>query len=823
MTGRSAVPEGVDHEALLARLSLEEKMSVLTGGSAWGTVALPSIGLRSMVLSDGPSGVRGALWDERDPSLCLPSGTALSSSWDVGLARAYGAVVAAEARRKGVDVVLGPTVNLHRSPLGGRHFEAFSEDPILTADLAAAYVQGVQASGVGAAIKHYVANDFETDRFNADVRVSDRALRELYLLAFERAVREAGAWLVMSAYNAINGTTASENTLLTDPLTTTWGFDGVVVSDWTAVRSIESARHPQHLAMPGPDGPWGEHLARAVRSGEVDERLVDEKVRRILRLAARVGALDGIDPAPLESSEDGIAFARRASAAGSVLVKNEGLLPVDRTGLRRVAVIGDNAKHARVQGGGSATVVPERVVSPVEGIRLAFGSEVSIEYEPGAVARDGFSELVSSSMANPVTGGLGARVSYFDADGAELFSEDRLASFIMEFRDEIRTRASMTFETTYTPDVTEVVRLGFASPGTGRLFVDGELVLEATVAEPLDQVQGFFSPPSAAVPVRFIAGSPVALRYEFVPDGIIDGVPGSVAVTFGTEPPELTHADGDDLIARAVDIARTADLVVVVVGTNARVESEGYDRSDLRLPGRQDELVSAVAAVNPRTVVVVNAGAPVELPWNDEVGAVLVTWFGGQEFGNALADVLIGEAEPGGRLPTTWPKRLVDAPVTDVTPVDRVLSYDEGIHIGYRAWLRADARPAYAFGHGLGYTEWAMSDVEVERDPASGGVVVTVTAANIGARRGKQVVQLYARRTVSAVERPALWLVGFASVDVGAGDSERVRIAVPHRAFAHWDDGWSQETGEFDLLVGASSAELLEPVTVRIDAGGEGC
>ena len=290
----------IDDETLLplvARLTLEEKVRLVTGRDSWSLHPLPHIGLRSLVLSDGPVGVRGATWDERSPSVNFPSPTAVAASWDVAMARRVGEGVGSEARRKGVDVVLAPTINLQRSPYGGRHFEAFSEDPLLTAAIATAYVRGVQSHGVGATVKHYVANDAETDRFTVDIRVSDRALRELYLLAFEQPIVEGSSWLVMSAYNSINGITASENALLSAPLNDEWGFDGVVVSDWTAVRSIESARHPQDLAMPGPDGAWGQALLDAVRAGDVAERHVDRKVLRILRLAARVGALDGY-PAP---------------------------------------------------------------------------------------------------------------------------------------------------------------------------------------------------------------------------------------------------------------------------------------------------------------------------------------------------------------------------------------------------------------------------------------------------------------------------------------------------------------------------------------------
>ncbi|WP_374946186.1 beta-glucosidase [Agreia sp.] len=756
------------------------------------------------------------LWDERDPSLCLPSGTSLGASWDVDLAREYGTVIAAEARRKNVDVVLGPTINLHRSPLGGRHFEAFSEDPRLTADLAAAYVNGVQEQGVGATPKHFVANDFETDRFNANVRVSDRALRELYLLAFERAVTEAHTWLVMSAYNSINGTTATENRLLTDPLTTTWGFDGVIVSDWTAVRTIESARQAQDLAMPGPTGPWGEALVAAVRKGEVDQATIDRKVQNILRLAARVGALGGFAPQPVATGPEPRAFARRAASEGSVLVRNEHILPLDADSIVTVAVIGDSAKRPRVQGGGSATVIPDHEVTPLDGLRDALPG-AQITYAQGAVVHGGFRPFEPARITNPITGGAGAHVAHYGASNELLYDEERFGGFILDFGVHERDidREYMTYTTMFTPELSGVTQIGFASPGTGRLFIDGQLALEATLEADSNIVQSFFTPPAATAAVCAQAGVPIELRYEFVPGSIVDGVPGSLTVSFGTETPVPTDAERAMMIEEAVAIARTTDVVVVVVGTDEASECEGYDREHLRLPGGQDDLVAAVAAANPRTIVVINAGAPIEMPWRNDVAAVLLTWFAGQEYGHALADILLGVTEPGGRLPTTWPVTLADVPISEVVPVDGHLDYTEGIHIGYRAWLRAGTEPAYPFGYGLGYTRWEFSDLRVGPSaPDTLGVEVDV--ANVGERAGKQVIQIYASRPKTAVDRPEKWLVGFAVVRAEAGTTTTAHVTVPLRALAHWDDGWRIEPGGYHIAAGDCLDHLTRPVVVDI-------
>ncbi|OII40120.1 beta-glucosidase [Plantibacter sp. MMLR14_011] len=802
-------------DALVARLDLEEKVALVSGADFWTTVPLEKIGLRAMVLSDGPAGVRGPLWDERSPSINLPSATALASSWDPSLAYRYGAVAAAEARRKGVDVVLGPTINLHRSPIGGRHFEAFSEDPELTGSLAAAYVSGLQDNGVAATPKHYVANDSETDRFTVDVQASERALRELYLAPFERTVTEAGTWAIMSAYNSVDGVTMSENDLLETPLNSEWGFDGIVVSDWTGVRSLGSAPASQDLAMPGPAPAWSAALVEAVRDGRVAESDVDRKVARLLALAVRVGALgdEALAPAPV----DGVAFSREAETEGVVLLDNDGTLPLDAATLTRVAVIGHNARDSRTQGGGSATVLPEHTVSPLEGLRLAL-PEATIDYAVGAIVQEGVAELPLERLTNPRTGDPGLVATFLDADGAELFTEDRRSTALVWFGGDapVTTASQLVLTTTYTPEATEQLRLGFATGLHGRLFVDGVLLVdEQPVVVGNDLGAALLAPPSATGAFAAQADVAVELRAEFDLSPSENGL-GAISVTVGRAPDD---SDPDALIAQAVEAARAADVAVVVVGTNSKVESEGWDRSDLTLPGRQDELVRAVAAVNPRTVVIVNSGAPVLLPWSDEVAAVLLGWFGGQEMGNALADVLLGVAEPGGRLSTTWAATLDDVPVLDVTPVDGVLRYEEGIHIGYRAWLRSGATPAYWFGHGLGYTSWSIDGGEVSGDVASGDARVSGTATNTGDRAGKHVVQVYAERPDSSVDRPVRWLVGSAVVRAGAGESVAWEVALPARIFAHWADGWQVEPGDVTLRIGSSVVDLVDEHVVTIAAG----
>lgn len=790
------------------RLDLEQKIRLLTGASFWRSHAEPAVGLRSMLMSDGPSGVRGEHLDERDPSLNLPSPTALAATWDVAFAQRYGAVLAGEARRKGVHLLLGPTINLHRSPLGGRHFECFSEDPLLSGAVAVGFVRGVQRHGVAAVPKHYVANDSENDRHTVDVHADERTLREVYLLPFEMAVVEGGAWAIMSAYNGVNGTAMTENDLLRNPLSEEWGFAGPVISDWTAVSSTEaSALAGQDLAMPGPDGPWGDALAEAVRAGRVPEPVIDEKVRRILWLASKVGAL-GEEGAGSVAPPPGT-FPREAAAEGMVLVRNENAeLPWRSPS--SIAVSGQAATVARTQGGGSARVAPPAVVPVLAGLRDAL-PDTDIRYDTGTVITDGPVPLPPARLANPVTGGPGVRVRFLDARGGEVFAEDRLSTDLLWFGAPHAGAATLEVVTRYRPETTGGTRLSVASIGRTTVFADGvEVVASDRTGDVLDD--GLFAPPSTSGTVDLSAGGEVELRvvHDLTSRG---GRTGSVSLAFGIEP---TVDEPEAEIARAVESARAAQVALVVVGTTGRVETEGSDRTSLSLPGRQDELVHAVASVNPRTVVVVNAGAPVLMPWRDEVAAVLLTWFPGQEFGHALADVLLGVSEPGGRLPTSWPTLEQDVPVLSTGPVDGVLDYAEGVHIGYRAWLRAGREPAYAFGHGLGYTGWRLDALDMPESASAGEeLAVTVRLTNTGARTGKQVIQVYLSRPESGIDRPVRWLAGFAAVRAHPGETTTARVRIDPRALSHWDGGWCVEPGAFLVHVGTSSVDT--PLSGKVE------
>ena len=808
----------------LAALTLEQKVRLLTGADWWSLYPEPAVGLRRVVLSDGPAGVRGELWDERDQSANIPSATALAATWDEARIEAVGSLLAAEARRKGVDVLLAPTVNLHRTPYGGRHFECFSEDPLLTGRIGAAYVRGVQSGGVAATVKHFVANDAETDRFTADNQVAERVLRELYLAPFEVIVREAGAWAVMAAYNAVNGTTMTEHPMLREVLKGEWGFDGVVMTDWFAGRSTEAAGNAAlDLMMPGPNSPWRTALAGAVAAGRVSADAVDDKVVRLLRLAGRVGALDGseppaVAPGPVASAATIAAELRATAAAGFVLARNDaGALPLKAAKLRRVAVIGPNAAVARTLGGGSATVFPPYTVSPLAGLRAALGEGVRVDYTPGVRAGTRVPPAAPELLRLPGDEVGGVEVRFLDGVGAVLGTERRTGCAFQWFARvadgvPVAQVAAVEVVTRLVARDAGQYKIGCSGAGRFRLTLDGKPAFDQRIEIPpdMDPAVAGTLPPQHATQVLLEQGAevPVNLRYELHWENRPAAAATAISFQFNVAPPQPPEAAELD---RAVALARAADVAVVVVGTTEEVESEGFDRTSLALPGRQDDLVRMVAAVNPRTVVVVNSGAPVLLPWAAEVPAILLSWFPGQEFGNALADVLLGAVEPGGRLPTTWPRDPA-APLPSPQPVAGRVSYEEGVHIGHRRFLRDGVTPLFWFGHGLGYTTWEYRAATAEPPSGrDGGVLVRVRMRNTGSRPGGEVAQVYLSRPGSAVDRPVRWLAGFARITAEPGTETGADIVLPARAFAHWDTdaaSWAVEPGSYQIHVGRCAGDL---------------
>ncbi|MCB9423423.1 MAG: glycoside hydrolase family 3 C-terminal domain-containing protein [Ardenticatenaceae bacterium] len=654
-------------------MTLEEKAALCIGASAWSTTPVERLGVPEMIVSDGPHGVRRVpniheMASESLPATCFPTASCLASTWDVDLIGKMGQALAEECIALNVDVVLGPGANMKRSPLGGRNFEYFSEDPYLAGEMAANFINGVQSKGVGTSLKHYAANNQEFQRFSINAEVDERTLREIYLTAFEKAVKQAQPWTVMCAYNKVNGTFASEHyNLLTEILKDEWGFEGLVVSDWGAVRDrVAALKGGLDWEMPGPQERRVQEVVTAVQSGKLDEAILNESVRRILRIVSKAAQTPKGGEFDVEAHHE---LANHIAAEGMILLKNNGLLPLKNQ--EHIAVIGRSAEKAHFQGGGSSHINPTKVAVPFKELQARAGN-AELTYAEGYPTDDSFRQ---------------------------------------------------------------------------------------------------------------------------------------------------------DMIDEAVTLAKAADVAVLYIALPTFKESEGYDRKDLDLTDQQVALITAVSAIQPNTVVVLNNGAPVAMSaWIDNVAAVLEGWMMGQAGGAAIADVLFGKVNPSGKLAETFPLKLADMPAYLNWPGGAgAVRYGEGLFIGYRYYDAKEMPVQFPFGYGLSYTTFTYSNPQVSATTFKDmdGVTVTVDVTNTGDVAGKEIVQVYVHDKVSGLVRPYKELKGFAKVALEPGQAKTVSIPLDFRAFAYYHPEygqWITENGEFDLLIGASSADIRHTVTVTLES-----
>ena len=802
-------------EALLDQLTLEEQVSLLAGSNIWNTVPIERVGIPKMRVSDGPAGVRGSRFDG-PKSMNVPCGTAIAAMWNPALVRELGELLGREMHSKGARVHLAPTVNLHRTPVGGRNFECMSEDPLLTAVTGVEYIKGVQSLGVASCIKHFVGNDTEFERMTIDSQIDERTLREMYLIPFERAVSDADVMSVMTAYNRINGPYAADSEwLLQDVLRDEWGFDGMVVSDWFGLHStVEAANAGLDLEMPGPGIHRGKKLVDAVERGDVSPETIRERARNVLNIMERTGALD-TPPGPEHFRDDADDFAiiRRAGAASMVLLKNaDAVLPLSTQAVSSLAVLGPNAANGRIMGGGSAFVNAPHVSHPLDALQQRF-SGVSIEHAPGCNINKKLPELDLRLLDSIV-------VDYFDSkekldSGAAPDLSDTTGTFrIFWFADPLSRRGSgfdfaARFTMGFTPDVTGEWQFGLESVAPVRITLDGALVLDNTDA-PMGG--SFFGNGRHEKVETFTVEA--GRRYEMVIElrHTANGT-GVGGINVGAMAPIV----GDQL-GEAVALAARSDVSIVVVGTNDDWESEGWDRTDIDLPGKQDILIHEVAKVSKRTIVVVNAGSPVAMPWLNDVDAVIYAWFPGQEFGEALVDVLTGACEPSGRLPVTLPRRIEDTPAAEHHPGrNGAAKYLEGRLIGYRWYDTIGREPQFPFGFGLGYADVAITDAAT-----SGTHTVTTTLTNSLSRNGVQVVQVYAHlvnRDGLPNDEPLQRLVGFARVEVPANSSVNAVVHLDRDAYRAWNvetNAWTQWSGDIQLRVGTSSRHVAHTLPLSL-------
>ena len=817
-------------DALVEQLTLEEAVALLAGDDIWHTVPIERLGIPRMRVSDGPAGVRGTRFGGA-PSLNVPCGSSLAATWDTEIVQAIGELLGRESHHKGARIHLAPTVNLHRTPVGGRNFESLGEDPFLTAEIAIAYIRGVQSQGVASCIKHFVCNDTEFERMSIDSQVDERTMRELYLVPFERAVRDAGVLSVMTAYNKVNGLHAADHGwLINDVLRGEWGFDGVVMSDWYGLHStVEGVVAGLDLEMPGPTRHRGDQLVAAAREGRIDEASIRRAAANLLGVMERVGALDA-EPGP-ETTNDAPAdraLIRSASARGMVLLKNAGgppVLPLSVTQGLRVAVVGPNAENCRALGGGSAHVTPTSVSHPLAALRSRLEpAGVVVGHEPGCDIAKRLPEPDPAMVANLTLDVFATPEELDDPAATPLRTSHPRGLRILWTRDPGRRAgnglafgARLSFD--FTPHVTAAWDFGIETVGPASLAVDGDIVISNSDAP---NGGSFFG--TGRIEVRgsreLLAGVAHRITVEVrrhVDTSSLGGI------NVGIRAPMSA-----DLVGDAVALAARSDVSIVVVGTNEDWESEGWDRADIGLPGEQDRLITEVARVSPSTIVVVNAGSPVAMPWLNEVDAVLFTWFGGQEMGDALVDVLTGEVEPQGRLPVTFPRHIGDTPAAELHPGrGGIAPYREGRLIGYRHFDTVGREPLFPFGFGLGYADVVINDARLVDDH-----IVGVTLRNDDNRDGVQVVQVYAhvlnRRGLDRDE-PDQKLVGFLRVEVPAKSSVDAIVRLDADAYRFWDTvraGWGTRNNEMELRVGVSSRHatfrIVRPERRALPDGSQG-
>ena len=798
------------NQQLLSDLTLKEKISLLAGVDLWHTQAIPRLGIPAIKVTDGPNGARGAGRYGEITAACFPVGTALAATWNPELVERVGMALGEETRSKGAHILLAPTVNIHRSPIAGRNFECYSEDPYLTGRMAVAYIKGVQSQGVGACIKHFVCNDSEFERFTISSEVGERALREIYLPPFLAAIQEAEPWSLMSAYNKLNGVYCSENQgLLLDLLKGEWGFQGLVISDWYGTYSFNAVAGGLDLEMPGPVHWMGPKIEGAVDSGEINLEVVDDKIRRLLGTIRKVGAFDHPDLVPEEAVDkpEIRQTARDAAREAIVLLKNDGAaLPLNKNEHKSIAVIGENAHWAQIQGGGSAYVPPHYSVSPLEGIRSYVGSEIRVDYEIGCTTHRMLPLLARKQLVRPDGTGPGFVAEYFtnpDLSGEGVHTERTTTSqmdwfgYDMPFVDPHSFSARL--EGLFTPEETGQHQFSLVSQGRSRFYLDGTLIIDRWAdSPPWDEKEDI-------VALELVGGQTYDIRLEFSWEGP-DRYRG---VRLGCLPPLP-----DNLLERAVTLAARADVAIVVAGLTPEWESEDFDRIDMKLPGDQNELIQRVVAANPNTIVVLNNGSPLELPWLDQVPAVLQSWYSGQELGNAIADVLFGETNPSGRLPQTWPVRLEDNPAYINYPGENgQVHYGEGIFVGYRYYDKKKIRPLFPFGHGLSYSTFKYSNLTLSKKQVSPGeqIEIQVEVQNTGSTFGQEVVQLYLQDVEATLTRPEKELKAFQKVGLEPGESRTVTLHLKPESLAYYDPAqqrWIAEAGEFQVLVG-SSAEAI--------------
>ncbi len=798
-------------ESILKKMTLEEKVDLIGGVDFFYIRGIERVGIPKMKMADGPLGVRNY-----GPSTTMTGGIGLAAAWDQALAERVGTELGRDARARGVHFLLGPGVNIYRAPFNGRNFEYLGEDPFLASRLAVGYIKGVQSQGVSATIKHFMGNNSEFLRHDSDSVIDERTMREIYLPVFEAAVKEAHVGAIMDSYNLVNGVHATQNGHLNNDIAKKeWGFDGVMMSDWFATYDgVGAANNGMDLEMPSGAFMNRQNLLPAIEQGKVTVATIDDKVRRILRVAARFGWLDReqTDSSIPLFNQAGRQVALEAARESIVLLKNDNnLLPLDKTKIKTVAIIGPDAYPAIPVGGGSARVEPFNSVSYLEGLSNSLGSSVRVLYTRGLPTLSEMAEATGfTTGANSAEKGL----------RAEYFRDGELQGAAAVTRTEQHVNFGAGARTAFPEQTVSSRWSGFFTPqsagdhdvfvqstgedgGLYRLYVDDKLI--------------FDNWKNSTAMVNYISMSLDARPHKIVLEqkGRSQWLGGRLKLGI------VRH--GSYVTAATRKIAAQADAVIVAAGFDYESESEGGDRT-FGLPPGQDELIQEVAAANKNTVVAITSGGSVEMTgWIDRVPAVIEAWYPGQEGGTALADILFGQINPSGRLPVTFERKWEDNPVHNSyyteAGTNRV-NYQEGVFVGYRGYEKNNVKPLFPFGYGLSYTTFKYSNLSVkplsgdkQNGAAAGGnrYEVSFDVKNTGTREGADVAQVYVGDTHSKTPRPAKELKGFTKVNLRPGETKRVSVILDNRAFSYYDantNAWRAEPGEFQILVGRSSQQI---------------